>query len=133
MTEGLGSGPDAAAEDAGPSEAELIQEFVDWVEAFIHDVEAVTDDENTRYWCPQWWQHPEAVTRLRALHQEYITAENDNTLSGWFVYHWDAHSKTLFSNTGPFELCRDGHRFFNRQEKYTPRLVTEAVPEGWEP
>lgn len=121
-----GEGPELGEQD-------LIDNFVDWVQAFIHDIEAVTDDENTRYWCPQWWNHPEAVTRLRALYEEYVRAEDENTLSGWFVYHWDAHAKTLFSATGPFELCREGHRFFNRQEMYTPRLVTEAVPAGWAP
>jgi len=124
---------EAANEPPGLTEQELINNFVDWVEAFIHDIEAVTDDENTRYWCPQWWNHPEAVTRLRALYEEYVRAEGENTLSGWFVYHWDAHAKTLFSSTGPFELCREGHHFFNRQETYTPRLITEAVPAGWEP
>lgn len=120
-------------EEDGPTEQELIENFVAWVEAFVHDIESVPDDDNLRYWCPQWWNHPEAVTRLRALHEENIRAEDENTLSGWFVYHWDAHSKTLFSPIGPFEFCRSGRHFHGRADTYTPRLVTEAVPPDWAP
>ncbi|WP_423185038.1 DUF4913 domain-containing protein [Arthrobacter sp. NyZ413] len=123
--------PDETPEE--PSEEELIAEFTAWVQAIIHDVESVPDDSETRYWCPQWWAHPEAVTRLRALHQEYIKAEEDNALSGWFVYHWDAHTRTLFSPTGPFETCRYGHRFFEKSNVYTPRLMTDTPPADWAP
>ena len=103
------------------------------MEAFIHDMAAITDNENTRCWCPQWWNHPEAVTRLRALYEEYVRAKGANTLSGWLIYRWDAHAKTLFSPTGRFEPCREGHHCFNRHDRYTPRLVTEAIPNGWAP
>ncbi|WP_310062098.1 DUF4913 domain-containing protein [Arthrobacter ginsengisoli] len=40
------------------------------------------------------------------MHEEDIRADDETTLSGWFVYHWDAHSRTLFAPTGPFEFCR---------------------------
>lgn len=116
-----------------PTEQELIDQFAEWVEAMVHDVESVPDDPNTRYWCPRWWDHPEAVARLRALYEEYIRAAAENALSAWYIYHWDGHAKTLFAPTGPFERCRTTHSFFDRAETYTPRLVTEAVPQNWEP
>jgi hypothetical protein len=125
--------PTSTGEFDEPTEQELIDEFVTWVEMMVHDIESVPDDPNTRYWCPRWWDHPEAVTRLRALHQEYIRAEGENALSSWYIYHWDGHAKTLFASTGPFERCRTTHSFYDRAEKYIPRLVTEAVPENWEP
>lgn len=129
MNETTTASPDAQE----PTEQELIDEFAEWVEAMIHDVESVPDDNQTRYWCPRWWDHPEAVHRLMALHQEYIRAATENTLSAWYIYHWDGHAKTLFAPTGPFERCRTTHSFYDRSEKYTPRLVAEAVPENWQP
>lgn len=132
-TTAVNENPVSTPEGEEPTEQELIDEFVNWVEALVHDIESVPDDDQTRYWCPRWWSHPEAVTRLRALYEEYVRAVGENTLSAWFIYHWDGHAKTLFAPTGPFEQCRAEHSFFSASESYIPRLVTEAVPEGWEP
>ncbi|SDQ03559.1 DUF4913 domain-containing protein [Arthrobacter crystallopoietes] len=116
-----------------PTEEELTQQFVMWVELMIHDAESVPDTNNERYWCPQWWAHPEAVSRLSALHSAYAQAVTDDTLSAWWVQHWDSHTRVLFSQHGPFENCQTRHTFHDRADSYTPRLLTEAPPTGWTP
>jgi hypothetical protein len=115
------------------TEAELIQQFVMWVEMMIHDTESVSDTKNERYWCPQWWAHPEAVNRFNALHAAYGQAVADDTVSAWWIQHWDSHARVLFSQHGPFENCQNRHTFFDRAEAYAPRLLTVSPPLGWSP
>lgn len=115
------------------SPEELLAQFIEWVEMMIHDLESVPDEDSTRFWCSQWWQHPEAVARLTALHRGYDQAVADDQLSQWWIHQWDAHARVLFGPSGPFEACRYGHQFFNKSESYTPRLVTELPPPTWAP
>jgi hypothetical protein len=116
-----------------PTEEELIQQFVMWVELVIHDTESVSDTKNERYWCPQWWAHPEAVSRLTALRAAYGQAVVDDTMSAWWVQHWDSHARILFSQHGPFENCQTRHTFYDRSKEYKPRLLTESPPPDWTP
>ena len=116
-----------------PTEEELIQQFVMWVELMIHDTESVSDTKNERYWCPQWWAHPEAVNRLNGLHAAYGQAVVDDTLSAWWIQHWDSHARILFAQHGPFENCQTRHTFYDRSEEYKPRLLTESPPPDWTP
>lgn len=113
-------------------EEELIA-FLQWIEMMIHDLESVPDEDSARFWCPQWWQHPEAVSRFMALHRGYIQAGADHQLSQWWIHQWDAHARVIFGPTGPFESCRYGHAFFQKAESYNPRMVTELPPEKWVP
>lgn len=122
---------ESATTDDEPTEEELIQQFIMWVELTIHDTESVSDTKNERYWCPQWWDHPEAVNRLSALHAAYIQAVADNTMSSWWVQHWDSHTRVLFSQHGPFENCQSRHTFYERSDQYNPRLQTISPPANW--
>lgn len=108
---------DATGEVAdGGSEAQLwpsSEDFVSWVETTISALESL-DVDNNMHWCPQWWDHPEAVDRLRALHLQQLVAmptrdDPAGSLSSWWVDHWDRHAVVLFGRTGPFGQCRDGH------------------------
>lgn len=126
----------APQKDDGPqlTQEELRVRFLGWVEAMLHDIESVPDEEGVRFWCSKWWEHPEAVARLSALHTGYIQAVADDQLSQWWIHQWDAHARVLFGPTGPFEACRYGkHFFFEKNENYTPRLVTEYPPTEWNP
>lgn len=114
-------------------EAEATQAFVMWVEVMIHDLESVPDESTHQFWCPEWWQHPEAVSRLSALYEAYGEAETDHTLSAWWTQHWDSHARVLFTAGGPFKNCQRGHRFLERKEEYTPRLLTVSPPTRWKP
>lgn len=120
-------------QDDEVDESELIQQFVMWVVMFVHDVEAVPDEPTGRHWCPEWWQHPEAVARLKSLFEAYKQADEDNTMSAWWVQHWDPQSRILFSPVGPFKNCQRQHAFLDRAQDYTPRLVTVAPPADWSP
>lgn len=106
------------------------EDFTAWVLATISAIESVDPDANM-HWCTQWWDHPEAVDRLRALHIHQLTAmptteDPGGFLSSWWVDHWDRHAAVLFSKNGPFGQCRDGH-----QRKLA--LEVEAPPEEWQP
>lgn len=110
-------GVDEAKEDAtGDAEGPIwpsSEDFIAWVEATISALESV-DTEGNMHWCAQWWDHPEAVDRLRALHMHQLavmpTSEDPaGALSSWWVDHWDRHAVILFGKSGPFGECRGGH------------------------
>src|ERR1700733_3008384 len=64
-------------------------------------------------WCPQWWRHPEAVTRLTALWRawEVCRLEPATGISDWFRDHLDPHLPILLGPRGPFFQCapQSGH------------------------
>jgi hypothetical protein len=63
-------------------------------------------------WCPQWWAHPEAVSRLTALWRswEAMRLEPATGISDWYGSHLDHHLPILLGPDGPFCQCsKDGH------------------------
>ena len=64
-------------------------------------------------WCPLWWRHPEAVSRLTALWRawEHLRLDPALGLSTWWLHHADPHLAQLMRPDGPFERCsvKDGH------------------------
>lgn len=93
-----------------------------FVENYLSSVyrRQVTDISDTA-WCPQWWQHAEAVVRLDALWRAWEYYRKDKQgLSYWFLKHADPQMEQLFSSKGPFKYCtvRGGH-----QSKVTPLPV----------
>lgn len=89
--------------------------MVEFVENYLSLVyqRQVTDTTET-VWCPQWWQHPEALARLDALWRAWEFFRQDGTpgLSTWFIEHADPHMKHLMDPRGPFRYCsaRHGHK-----------------------
>jgi hypothetical protein len=63
-------------------------------------------------WCPKWYLHAEAVSRLTALWDEFEKAVVGHTLSDWWLHHLDPHLDRLMSRDfGPFMACQpDEHR-----------------------
>ncbi|WGD37572.1 DUF4913 domain-containing protein [Lysinibacter sp. HNR] len=84
--------------------------FYMWVVKRLSRVEWVPDNYA---WCPQWYDHPEAVDRLHALWLMYLTDEAEGTLSSWWVNHWDRHHGVLFGRLGIFLRC-------GRHQKHEP-------------
>lgn len=61
-----------------------------------------------RVWCPQWWRHAEARSRLDALWRswEHLRWEPALGMSVWFRDHADPHMAVLLDPDGPFHGCK---------------------------
>lgn len=123
--------------DAEPVDIRAV--FLDWVTAHFAGVEYVHTEKRAP-WCPEWWQHPEVVSRLWALWQareqaEVDAGENLSALSDWWLSHWDRHAAILFdSSRGPFRNCDRTlghlHRVDGVQE---PAVPIDLPPDEWQP
>ncbi|MFI6043510.1 DUF4913 domain-containing protein [Nocardia sp. NPDC051321] len=88
---------------------------VEFVENYLSLVyrRQVTDLSDT-VWCPEWFQHAEAVARLDAMWRawEHFRLNGATGLSVWFLDHADPHMAKLFDPKGPFKYCsvRNGHK-----------------------
>ena len=86
----------------------LTDSFLVWVAQHLGTVENLRNQGRV-VWCPTWWEHPEVVSRLRALwgaHVAALTDENPRDRSSWWVDHWDRHASVLFDDlAGPFRQC----------------------------
>lgn len=79
-------------------------------------------------WCPQWWRHAEAISRLEALWRAWESLRQDGTvgMSVWWRDHADYHLRLLLDGReGPFTRCRGEHGGEN------PPLAVEEPPEEW--
>jgi hypothetical protein len=79
------------------------------------------------YWCPQWWAHPEALSRVYALWRawETLRVSDPNTgMSIWWRDHLDPHLGALAADHGPFTRCSP-----DRHYDPTPLPTTPVPPE----
>jgi hypothetical protein len=78
-----------------------------------------------RLWCPDVWEHPEAVLRLQAM---WDTWEQGGATSEWWLAA-DLHMDRLLDPAGPFAGCtwQAHHR------GALPPLPLRPPHEGWEP
>ena len=102
------------------------EELVDWVEGLVSILESV-DKSTGMAWCSQWWAHPEAVERFRALMEKWLEVQKKGGISSWWTDHFDRHAAVLFAKRGPFGECGTKHA-----EKGLRRiLTTEHPPSDW--
>ncbi|TWD84172.1 uncharacterized protein DUF4913 [Kribbella amoyensis] len=82
---------------------------------------------NAFVWCPEWYQHSEAMSRLDALWRAWESLRHDGQLgmSLWWRDHADHHMTYLLDPDGPFGTCRSGHSEFP-----VPDLPLVDPPEG---
>ncbi|WP_431679089.1 DUF4913 domain-containing protein [Kitasatospora sp. KL5] len=62
----------------------------------------------TTTWCPSWWEHAEAISRLNALWRawEYLRLDPALGMSTWWLHHADPHLGVLLdADNGPFAAC----------------------------
>ncbi|WP_280301127.1 DUF4913 domain-containing protein [Nocardia neocaledoniensis] len=80
-------------------------------------------------WCPQWWDHGEAVGRLDALWTafEQMRLGEGSEMAAWWTQFADPLMAALFDIEGVFKYCSvtEGH---NTTMK---RLPTVPAPQGW--
>lgn len=84
-------------------------------------------EKNGRVWCPQWWRHAEAISRLEALWRswEHLRLDGATGMSTWWRDHADHHLAALIDTDGPFSRCRCGHAGENDP------LAVEPPPADW--
>ncbi|NUR00845.1 MAG: DUF4913 domain-containing protein [Streptomyces sp.] len=64
-----------------------------------------------RVWCPEWYRHAEALSRLDSLWRTWETLRWDGQMgmSNWWIHHVDPHMRALTDPfTGPFARCVGG-------------------------
>ncbi|UOD83454.1 DUF4913 domain-containing protein [Paenarthrobacter ureafaciens] len=125
MTNSMGEWDDEEETSYAPA-SELAEDQVAEAELFYPNVVAfVSEKLATTYrrqinvqggttWCPQWWKHAEAISRLESLWRawEYLRLDGTTGMSVWWRDHADHHMSMLLSADGPFKGCTpdDGHR-----------------------
>ncbi|WP_433717435.1 DUF4913 domain-containing protein (plasmid) [Nocardia sp. CA-084685] len=121
------SEPDPEPEDAAEEEAEeepelryrTLELFVDGFIAHTYrrEVSAPGSDKTAR-WCPHWFKHGEAVSRLEALWRAFEEARRGDggEMAAWWVTLCDPMMDRLFDPKGTFEYCsvEDGHEHQDR-------------------
>jgi len=114
MTKGLGEWDDDAPVGEAPhahdgDEPQLYYSSVDvFVREFLAPVyRRSLEGGRTRTWCPQWWRHAEAITRLDALWRawEHLRLDPATGMSVWLRDHADHHMAVLMDPDGPFKGC----------------------------
>lgn len=100
--------------DAPPAELlEALAEFVTDVLSPLYARQVA--DTALAVWCPEWFRHPEALSRLdvlRRIYDEAIESGDAAMVSAWWLDHADPHMSRLLDPNGPFKYCsqRNGHK-----------------------
>lgn len=91
---------------------EVLRDQLFVADRLVHLVPLPTP-ESGRVWCPSWFWHAQALTRLDAVWRAWEHLRHDPALgiSSWWTHHVDPHMRALMDPvTGPFARCADGHR-----------------------
>lgn len=72
-------------------------------------------DTNFRAWCPEWWEHEEAMFRFGLLWRGFEEAHacgSTRAMDDWTLHSLIPHMSELLDPKGAFEGChaRHGHR-----------------------
>jgi hypothetical protein len=125
----------AAAEHASPAagtEAEGVKTtegvdmgtLVPWVENNVTTLIArkVPTTDGAPRWCPQWWDHAEAIARLEAARQAWIalSTAGGTGLVTYFDYLDRVVLAVLTSDSGPFARCNPRTHTPDRPLGHTP-------------
>ncbi|MFJ8628538.1 DUF4913 domain-containing protein [Kitasatospora sp. NPDC093550] len=86
----------------------------------------------TLTWCPDWWLHAEAISRLNAMWRAWENLRLDPALgmSTWWIHHADPQLHVLMDpDNGPFSACSpiEGHSEHPPQ----PLPTNPADPRMW--
>ncbi len=93
-----------------PDEVELAYpNSAQWLERYLLPNYVRRPVENR--WCPTWWEHAEALTRIEALWRswEALRWDGPTGMAVWWRDYCDPHMRVLLSADGPFFDCVRGH------------------------
>jgi Domain of unknown function (DUF4913) len=85
-------------------------------------------------WCPEWWQHAEAVARLEALWRawEFLRLDGTTGPSVWWRDHLEPHLGLLLDiERSPFAECGEDRGHNTALDDILPPLKIAAAPPGW--
>jgi hypothetical protein len=118
---------DAAAAGEEPAPTLFYATLEDFVREQLAPMYRRALDSPSRTWCPQWWKHAEAISRLEALWRawEHLRLDPATGMSVWFRDHADHHMAVLLDSDGPFKRCSAG-----KGHKPLEELPLEPAPEG---
>ena len=117
----------ATAEHAESGPRPFFPDVETWVRDWLAPVIA-RPQPSSMAWCPEWWRHAEAISRLEALWRAWENLRLDGTtgMSTWWRDHFDPHWRALTDvDTSPFADCHNGHK-----DTLEPLSVVPA-PDGW--
>lgn len=103
-----------------------VDQFVQ--EHLAHTYRRTLNVQGGHTWCPEWWRHGEAISRLEALWRawEDLRRDGQTGMSSWWRDHADHHMPILLSTDGPFKGCTP-------EKGHNPRLAPlpcKPPPEG---
>jgi hypothetical protein len=116
--------PAAASEvPAGPPADLRYPDVAEWVSHYL--LRNWRRNQLANIWCTTWWEHGEAITRLKAMWLSWEDARIGGPagLATWWRDIGDYHMGVLTSKDGPFWKCTNG-----RHE--VPDLWESSPPEG---
>jgi hypothetical protein len=121
--------PEPAADGGGQPEPAFrnVEAFVGHYLAHVVERRIAVGATAGLYWCPRWWAHPEAISRLYALWRAWETLRVSDPQTGmsiWWRDHLDPHLNALTSEYGPFGRCRP-----DKHTEPKPLPVEPAPPE----
>jgi hypothetical protein len=129
----LGEEQDESAEDIRRDEEDAGRPAELWyphVAAFVTDrlvyLVNLPTPESGLVWCPSWFRHAGALSRLDSIWRAWEHLRQDPALgmANWWTHYADPHMRALMDPvTGPFARCANGH-----QPNVT--LPVEQEPEG---
>jgi hypothetical protein len=126
MTADLAASPQPSE---GDTPEPVFADVLDWVECHFLPVYRRPLGGEYR-WCSQWWQHPEAITRLTALWQswEAMRVQPGTGTASWLRDHLDHQLPLLMGRAGPFAQCSPGEHI---QMRAAP--ADSPPPDWWDP
>jgi Domain of unknown function (DUF4913) len=116
--------PASSTENTKSAEGVDMRTLVAWVENNVTTLIArkVPTTDGAPRWCPQWWDHAEAIARLEAARQAWIalSAAGGTGLVTYFDYLDRVVLAVLTSDTGPFARCNPRTHTPDRALGHTP-------------
>lgn len=94
---------------------------------FLH---RIPTNPRTR-WCPDWWDHAEAIARLTHLWHTWEAARwEPATKAAWWI-DLDHHLQILTSLDGPFRNCRQPEGSRPGKHESAAHADVNHAPSGW--